>query len=115
MNTTIKFALALMLMLTSQAFFAQKIVTSDKQQQIINHKAEKEAKKSSDEYHAKLNDEQAKLKREQKRVEKEKKQVEKHQKDLKNSEKDLQNNKKKISKLETDNQKMNSKLGSLSD
>ena len=45
MNTSIKFALVILLMLTSQAFFAQKIVTSNKQQQNINQKAEKDAKK----------------------------------------------------------------------
>jgi hypothetical protein len=73
MNNTLKLAFAVLLIMTSQSFFAQKIVTSNRGQEIVNKKAEKHAKKSSDAYHAKLDDEQAKLNEQQSKIKKDQK------------------------------------------
>ena len=77
MKYTLKLFLVLVLILNSNVFTAQTILTTEKAQEIAQKKADKEAQKATDDYRKKLSDEQSTLKKEQKRLDK-------HQKDLRN-------------------------------
>jgi len=107
MKNTLKLLFAFLFILNSNSFFAQKIITTEKSQEIAQKKLDKEAQKSTDDYRKKLDNDQSQLKKEQKKLER-------HQKDLKNAEKDLESTNKKIDKLESNKQKLESKINSSS-
>lgn len=105
MKYSLKLLFALLLILNSNSFFAQQSATGQISPEIIQKKADQESQKSTNQYSRKLDDNQSQLKKEQKKVER-------NQRDLKNSQDDLDSTNKKIDKLESDNQKLASKINS---